>query len=296
MGQWNFGDTGVGLAGSLVDANRVPINFQIVDDANAARSSEQLAGQVSDHGAFEAGGKAHVVHDAHPLALRIERFDIRRDYFDSGLIGGVHGCGGEVVGVAVDDQVQRLRGVPGAEIEFEPVQFCEAGEGQVLQIGDVFTIGLGDRSKNIVALIVPSGGGRARVAAGDHPKFWERRCADESLVGIDLELGGMIDGQQPNLIEVHGFFHRLHESEAEQAVARADAVRIDLQIFVGIGNVAFAGRDPVANYAWTDHVGDEFVLVPVPGEQYGTGSSTAIKFAEAVLFFASKIAFDLRSG
>jgi len=38
-----------------------------------ARSCGQLAGQVGDHGAFEAGGKAHVVHDAYPPTVRVER-------------------------------------------------------------------------------------------------------------------------------------------------------------------------------------------------------------------------------
>ncbi len=35
--------------------------------------------------------------------------------------------------------------------------------------------------------------------------------------------------------------------------------------------------------------------MPVPGEQYGTGAATAIKFAEAVLFFGGKIDFVLRN-
>src|SRR6266852_5131412 len=133
------------------------------------------------------------------------------------------------------------------------------------------------------------------VAAGDDAKFWERRCADEALVGIDLELGGMIDGQQPNLIEVDGLFHRLHETEAEQAVAWANGARVNLQIFFGIRNVAFAGGYPVADYSGANHVGDEFVLVPVPSEQHGARTAAAIEFAEAVLFSSSEIDFVLRN-
>lgn len=53
----------------------------------------------------------------------------------------------------------------------------------------------------------------------------ERRIADETLVGIDFNVRRMIDGQQAHVIEVHGFFHGLHEAEAEEAVFLANASR-----------------------------------------------------------------------
>jgi len=46
MGQGDFRDPGVGLAGGLVECEPRPNKFSIVDDVNAARSCGQLAGQV----------------------------------------------------------------------------------------------------------------------------------------------------------------------------------------------------------------------------------------------------------
>src|SRR5260370_40728160 len=124
-----------------------------------------------------------------------------------------------------------------------------------------------------------------RVAAGDDSKFGKWRGADESLVGIDVVRSRVIDGQQADLIEVDRLFHRLHETEAEQAIASAHAARVDLQIFVWIGNVAFTGRDPVADDTWTNHVGDDFILTTVPGKQNRTGAAPAIDFNHAKFLF-----------
>ena len=55
-----------------------------------------------------------------------------------------------------------------------------------------------------------------------------------------------------------------HEAEAQQAVARPDATRGDFQVLVGIRDVTFAGRDPVAHNSGADHVGDKFVFAAVP--------------------------------
>jgi len=43
---------------------------------------------------------------------------------------------------------------------------------------------------------------------GDNAKFGKRRIADEPLVGIDFDVGRMIDGQQAHAIEVHGSIKR----------------------------------------------------------------------------------------
>ncbi len=133
-----------------------------------------------------------------------------------------------------------------------------------------------------------------RAAAGDDTKFGKWRRADKSLVGINIVSGRMIDGQQPNLIEVNGFFHRFHEAEAKQTIARANAAGADLQIFVGIRNVAFPGRDPVADHTGANHVGDEFILVTVPRKQNRAGTAATIQFADAVLFVCGEIDFVLR--
>src|ERR1700740_99951 len=142
-------------------------------------------------------------------------------------------------------------------------------------------------------MIVPSAYGWMRVPARHNSKFGKWRGADESLVGIDVVRSTVIDGQQANLIEVDRLFHRLHEAEAEQAIARAHAAGVDLQIFVWIGNVAFTGRDPVADDARPNHVGNEFILMTVPGKQNRAGAAAAIEFADAVFLFGNQIDFVL---
>ena len=57
-------------------------------------------------------------------------------------------------------------------------------------------------------------------AGGDDFEFGERRIAGEALVGEDVVICRVIDREQADLIEVDGFFHRLHEAEAEEAVFR----------------------------------------------------------------------------
>ena len=105
----------------------------------------------------------------------------------------------------------------------------------------------------------------------------------------------MIDGQQADLVEVDGFFHGLDEAEAEQAVARVNAAGVDFEIFVGIGDVALAGRDPVADDAGANHVGDEFVFAAIPGKEDGAGAAAAIEFGDGIEFFGGEIYFVLRN-
>src|SRR4029077_3187306 len=106
---------------SLVNANRVPINFQIVDNANTARSCWNFSREIGNHGAFEARRKSHVIDDADPFALRVLRFDVRRNYFDSSLIGGVHRSRSEVVRVTVGDKAKREAWIPFTEVQLNPV-------------------------------------------------------------------------------------------------------------------------------------------------------------------------------
>ena len=64
-------------------------------------------------------------------------------------------------------------------------------------------------------VLVPRAGWRTRVAAHHNLERRIRRIRREILVGINVDVRGMIDRQQPHLIEVDGLFQRLHEAEAE---------------------------------------------------------------------------------
>ena len=88
----------------------------------------------------------------YPLAVRVERFDIRRDSLDLGLVRRVHAGRGEVFGLAMHQQNQRPSAIGLAEIEFERVQLGEAVEGQQLEVAEVLV--RGKRRHQIVSVLV----------------------------------------------------------------------------------------------------------------------------------------------
>ena len=102
-----------------VNEDAVPINLQVGRDTDSSRAERQLAGQVGRDRARTAGGESHVVDDAHPLALCVERFDVRRDGLNLGLVSRVDARRREVLGDAVHQQNQRSAAVRLAQIEFE---------------------------------------------------------------------------------------------------------------------------------------------------------------------------------
>ena len=106
-------------------------------------------------------------------------------------------------------------------------------------------------------------------AAGDDAKFRERRIGNKTLVRKDFVRLPMIDGEKTELIEINGFFHRLHEAETEHAVKWVNTGGANFEIFVrvgkvSLGNATLAGANPVADDAWADHVRDQLIFLAVP--------------------------------
>src|SRR6516225_35251 len=293
-GQRNFVNADAGEGRRLIDANSVPVNFQVGHNADTSRAWRNFPGQIGDHRAREARGKAHVFNLSNPLSLSILRFHIRRYYLDARLVCGEHRSRGEVIGVAIEEQAQRLLWIPFAEVEFNPVQFGEACERQVFEAGDVLAIAFGESRQNIVAVVVPRTLRNTRIPRSDYAKFREWGSADEPLVRIDFDAGGVVDRNEPHPIEVDGLFHGLHEAKAEPAVFWLGTLRRHFQIFVGIWDVTFTGSDPVADDAGPNHVGNELVLLAIPGKENGTRTATAVKLADALRFLGNKVDFVLR--
>ncbi len=108
--------------------------------------------------------------------------------------------------------------------------------------------------EHIVAVLVPRCRRRARIPADHNFERWIRRIAGEIFVGINLELGRMIDRQQLYLIEIHGLFERLHEAETELAIFFSNGLAINLDVFRRSRNVALAGANPVSDHSSAEHV------------------------------------------
>ncbi len=96
----------------------------------------------------------------------------------------------------------------------------EALIGRAGKIGDVLAVAPEKERQHVAALVVPCAGGRMRVVAGDDFEFRERRVAEETLVGPDLDVRGMIDGEQARLIEIVELLHRLEHAETDAAILR----------------------------------------------------------------------------
>ncbi len=75
--------------------------------------------------------------------------------------------------------------------------------------------------EHVAAFAIPRGHGQARGARRNHAPRSEWRIIEEALVGIDLHIGGVIDRNQPQLVDVVHLFHRLDEAQAELAIHQA---------------------------------------------------------------------------
>ena len=86
----------------------------------------------------------------------------------------------------------------------------------------------------------------------------------------------MIDRNQPQLVDVVDLFHGLDKSQAQLAVDGGQRRAVDLDPLAGVGRVAPRGREPVADNRRADDIGDQLVLVTVPGEQNWARRAPAI--------------------
>src|SRR5258707_5683587 len=117
------------------------------------------------------------------------------------------------------------------------MQFGESRERQLIETRDVFAVAPGDQWQHIISSVIPSADGCMRATAGNHSELRKRRRADEPLVRKNFVCPGMIDGQQPYLVEIYRLFHRLHEPEANKSIPRFHAARRHLQILVRVWNI-----------------------------------------------------------
>jgi len=78
-------------------------------------------------------------------------------------------------------------------------------------------------------------------------------------------------------------------------VTRPHARALHLEVFSGVRDITLAGRDPVADNSWSDHVGDEFVPAAVPNEEDGTRTAAAVELRYAVGGAGRELHFVLRN-
>ena len=230
-------------------------------------------------------GKAHVVDDPLPAAVRQLRFHVRRHGLKARLPGGIHGTGGEIFNEAVQQQPQRMGCRPRAQIERERVLVGEAGKGQIGKVAHVCVIARAQQFAHVAAFVIPCSGNGVRVRAQDGTPGSERTLIEKALVGVHLGGCGMIDATRRTWSMIVDLFHRFTEAQAEISSARAKLRTFHLDPFIRVGVVFRRRRNPVANDCGADHVGDELVFRSVPGKQRGTGAAPAVQFRDAQSVF-----------
>src|SRR5579863_2889463 len=90
----------------------------------------------------------------------------------------------------------------------------------------------------------------------------------------------MIDGKQSHLVQVVELLHRLQHAEQNPAILWGDVRTRNLEVLVGIGNVAFVRPDPMSDDSRTDHVREKLELPPIPNEHDWTRASTPVDFGD----------------
>src|ERR1022692_3183968 len=127
--------------------------------------------------------------------------------------------------------------------------------------------------KHVVAMLVPSTGGRTRGAAEHNLERRVRRIAGEIFIGINVKVGGMIDGEQLHLVEVNGLFQRLHEAETQLAIFFAERSTVKLDGFGRPSNISstppFPRRDPVPDDPCAEHTPDGLKARAAPRKERG---------------------------
>ena len=112
--------------------------------------------------------------------------------------------------------------------------------------------------KHIVAVLIPRASRGARITTEHDLERRIRRITGKIFVGINIDIGGMIDGEQSHLIEIDGFFEWLHEAK-------------------------------------TEHIADELVVRAIPGEKRGTRASTTVEFSNALRLVGGNSDFILQN-
>ena len=111
--------------------------MQVCPNADALRTSWELAGKIGGHGARAACGETHVIYHAAPFPVGSECFHVWSDGFDTCLIRCIHSRCGKVFDLTVKQQPEWATVVRFAKVEFQAVQLGEAFERSELEIANI---------------------------------------------------------------------------------------------------------------------------------------------------------------
>src|SRR5262249_62338607 len=105
-------------------------------------------------------------------------------------------------------QTKRASLIGFGQLDFERMRLGKPLVGQQLKTRHVAAVMLAKKLQHVIAVLVPCARQRARTPAGYDLEFWKWRIAGKILVRVNIEITGMVDRQQPDLIEIDHFFER----------------------------------------------------------------------------------------
>src|SRR6185437_8412589 len=120
-----------------------------------------------------------------------------------------------VFNVAVQQQTQRVRGSPCAQVERERVHIGVAVVAEIGEVVDVAMVLLCEQWQDAAAIVVPRASEQVRRGRNENSLAGgEWALAEETLVGEDLRVVGVIDGDETKLVDVVNLFHGLAKAQA----------------------------------------------------------------------------------
>src|SRR5262245_13665445 len=162
------------------------------------------------------------------------------------------------------------------------MHFRKARKLNRIETCHVSSIALQQLRQNISTFTVACGAWWTRVTAGDNPELGEWRRAGEVFVRVDVNVCRMIDCDEAHLIEIDKFLHHLGKPKAQAAIAGLHMTAFDAKVLCRIWSIRLARGNPMADDAWTDHIGDEFVVFTVPNPHDWARTATPVDFTKEV--------------
>ena len=98
--------------------------------------------------------------------------------------------------------------------------------------------------------------------------------------GIDLDVGRVVDREQPDAVEVEHLFQLVRHAQLVAAVARDELAGRETHVLDGIGHVAHARGLVVAHLARAQEVRHELEARAVPGVEIGTRRRLAVELVD----------------
>ena len=277
-----------GVGGAGREEGLVPVDHEVRADPHPAVLGREQPAQVGDDGLVLARREAEAGDRGLPFAVGAHHVEFREVRLqrvrlpDRDVDARVRG---------EDPSREEERDVVGGrlrpEVEDEFVRLGDPLEAAGTEGGDVVEVPFGER----LAVISPGfiRGGDRSVSLPYPPQFEvDRGGGDEGLVHVDVDLRGMVHGDEVHAVHVDGLPQFLGDLHHVLAVQRLQHAVGEAPVFLRgeggrVGTLAAEDAERHAEGALPHHVADELEPVAVPHVEHGTGTLEGLLFDEILV-------------